>query len=192
MIYNDLWVANAIKITTGWPWYYDWQEIILRVSVINTTSTTVNVDWKWAKSLYKKNDQQLVAWDLEAWSIIKIIYNNWAFRLISSVSKVPVIPAPTFVSDDFSTMDTMLESWTWTITYSENITAANTISFKKTIDDTNAGWTITVDSWLTTDTITYAFTAPNYEWSVYIENTVTWISWWVWIVVSTPYELFPA
>lgn len=80
--------AWAYAVEIDWPGYFSGQTIRFIANHVNTGASTLSVSWKTAIALKKKNDQALVAWDIEVGQIVLVAYDatNSVFEILSQTA----------------------------------------------------------------------------------------------------------
>lgn len=83
--------SYAITPTPAISAYSAWQKFRFLADVGNTGACSLNVNWKWAKTIKKMHDQDLWTWDIEAWQMVEVIYDGTYMQMTSQVASEPNI-----------------------------------------------------------------------------------------------------
>ena len=78
------WTANAVTVSMGWPCYYSGQEVIFKAATNNTSAATINIDWRWAKSIKKFWTAALASWDITTWMLVHLRFDGTNFQMINT------------------------------------------------------------------------------------------------------------
>ena len=85
---TSTWSSNAYVVYIDWSAYFDRQTIKFTANHANTWAATLSISWKTARAIKKKNDQDLVSWDINEWQIVIVSFNEEdnIFEMISKWS----------------------------------------------------------------------------------------------------------
>lgn len=81
--WNDDYAITLDPTPSG---YVSWAIYRFKADVDNTWAATLNVNSLWAVTIKKKNDQDLVNGDIEAWQIVTVAYDGTNFQMQSQVA----------------------------------------------------------------------------------------------------------
>lgn len=95
----------AITLTPAIASYQTWQKFRFKADVANTWAATLNVNGLGAKTIKKKNDQDLATWDIEAGQIVEVSYDGTNMQMLSQVASNETIDITSQTEDVTGDMD---------------------------------------------------------------------------------------
>lgn len=168
--------------------YAVWQTFRFLADVANTWPATLDINWLGAITIKKMHDQDLISWDIEAWSIVIVSYDWTFFQMDSQLALLPSVDLNAFgtgidwdviISTNVSlsadmNYNNLTISWTWILNpnwykiYVKWTLLIETWWFIKR-DWNNASWST---AWVTLNQ--WSLNAECYSWNW---TSATWQAW---------------
>jgi len=125
---TDSYQVNIPEITSYAQ--IDGQVIRIRVDVENTTDASLEINWLWAKDITKFQWNPLQTWDILAWQIIEVVWDNDddEREIENTIAQSKNVETDKLVADVVLWENVTAGDWLWAVFYGR-WEAINTIDF---------------------------------------------------------------
>lgn len=103
----------AISLTPAPTSLSSWFSVKFLSDVWNIWPATLNINGLWAKTIKKKNDQDLSDWDIEAYQVVEVVYNahDDIFEMVSQEASVINIVVWNLQKQNLTAWDWISANW---------------------------------------------------------------------------------